>query len=68
MLAKFGLFFMLTISFSYLWSVLFLMPLLATIGPRSECPPHAETERDSSGSSSRAVADTAVSGVALKTV
>jgi len=31
--AKFGLFFFLTIIWSYLWSVLFLMPLLAFIGP-----------------------------------
>jgi predicted RND superfamily exporter protein len=30
---KFGVFFALTILFAYLWSVLFLMPLLAIIGP-----------------------------------
>mmetsp|Transcript_29798 Transcript_29798/g.81434 ORF Transcript_29798/g.81434 Transcript_29798/m.81434 type:complete len:1140 (-) Transcript_29798:313-3732(-) len=35
-LAKFGLFFMLTIIFAYFWSVLFLMPLLATLGPSSK--------------------------------
>jgi len=34
-LAKFGMFFLLTIVFSYLWSVLFLMPLLALVGPQS---------------------------------
>jgi len=34
-LSKFGYFFLLTITFAYLWAVLFLMPLLATIGPRS---------------------------------
>jgi uncharacterized SAM-binding protein YcdF (DUF218 family) len=38
-LSKFGLFFMLTIVLAYLWTVLFLMPLLATLGPRSESPP-----------------------------
>ena len=32
-LSKFGIFFMLTISYAYLWSVLFLMPCLAFIGP-----------------------------------
>ena len=32
-LSKFGVFFALTISFAYLWSVLFLMPLLSFIGP-----------------------------------
>merc|ERR1719453_2833377 len=32
-LSKFGTFFALTISYAYLWSVLFLMPLLALIGP-----------------------------------
>ena len=32
-LSKFGIFFLLTISYAYLWSVLFLMPLLACIGP-----------------------------------
>merc|ERR1719453_2854357 len=32
-LSKFGTFFALTISYAYLWSVLFLMPLLAFIGP-----------------------------------
>jgi len=34
-LSKFGYFFLLTITFAYLWAVLFLMPLLATVGPRS---------------------------------
>lgn len=38
-LSKFGLFFMLTIVLAYLWTVLFLMPLLATLGPRSDSPP-----------------------------
>ena len=33
--SKFGTFFLLTIIWSYLWSVLFLMPLLATIGPQA---------------------------------
>ena len=33
-LSKFGVFFALTISYAYLWSVLFLMPLLACIGPQ----------------------------------
>jgi hypothetical protein len=33
-LSKFGIFFALTISYAYLWSVLFLMPLLAIIGPQ----------------------------------
>jgi len=37
-LSKFGYFFLLTITFAYLWAVLFLMPLLATIGPRSSPP------------------------------
>jgi len=32
-LSKFGVFFALTISYAYLWAVLFLMPLLAFIGP-----------------------------------
>ena len=32
-LSKFGVFFALTISYAYLWSVLFLMPLLAFVGP-----------------------------------
>jgi len=31
--SKFGFFFFLTILYSYLWAVLFLMPLLATVGP-----------------------------------
>jgi hypothetical protein len=30
---KFGVFFALTIAFAYLWSIFFLMPLLACIGP-----------------------------------
>lgn len=33
-LAKFGVFFALTVSYSYLWSVFFLMPLLACVGPQ----------------------------------
>ncbi len=36
--AKFGLFFLLTIIWSYLWAVLFLMPLLAFIGPHGTGP------------------------------
>jgi len=32
--AKFGLFFLLTIAWAYAWAVLFLMPVLATIGPQ----------------------------------
>lgn len=36
-LAKFGTFFLLTIAWAYAWSVLFSMPLMATIGPE---PPH----------------------------
>ena len=32
--SKFGTFFLLTIVWAYLWAVLFLMPLLATIGPQ----------------------------------
>ena len=32
-LSKFGYFFLLTITFAYLWAVLFLMPLLACVGP-----------------------------------
>lgn len=32
-LSKFGIFFALTISYAYLWSIFFLMPLLACIGP-----------------------------------
>ena len=35
-LSKFGSFFLLTVSFAFVWSMLFLMPLLAAIGPRSE--------------------------------
>ena len=31
--SKFGVFFLLTIVWAYLWALLFLMPLLATIGP-----------------------------------
>jgi predicted RND superfamily exporter protein len=38
-LSKFGIFFMLTISYAYLWSVLFLMPLLACIGPEPVAAP-----------------------------
>ena len=38
-LSKFGIFFALTIAYAYLWSVLFLMPLLACIGPE---PPAAD--------------------------
>jgi hypothetical protein len=30
---------MLTIAFSYFWTILFLMPLLAFLGPRSASPP-----------------------------
>ena len=41
-LSKFGYFFLLTITFAYLWAVLFLMPLLATVGPRSS-PPDGRT-------------------------
>ena len=37
-LAKFGTFFLLTILWAYLWAVLFLMPLLATIGPEPLVP------------------------------
>jgi len=37
-LSKFGIFFLLTISYAYLWSVLFLMPLLACIGPEPVAP------------------------------
>ena len=37
-LAKFGTFFLLTILWAYLWAVLFLMPLLATIGPEPLMP------------------------------
>jgi predicted RND superfamily exporter protein len=43
-LSKFGLFFMLTIVLAYLWTVLFLMPLLATLGPRSDSPPKTKQE------------------------
>ena len=38
-LSKFGVFFALTISYAYLWSVLFLMPLLACIGPEPKAAP-----------------------------
>ena len=38
--SKFGTFFLLTILFSYLWAVLFLMPLLAFVGPQG-IGPHA---------------------------
>ena len=34
-LSKFGSFILLTVSFAFVWSMLFLMPLLAAIGPRS---------------------------------
>ena len=46
-LAKFGIFFLLTILFAYLWSMLFLMPLLATVGPEPPpgySPTRAKTE------------------------
>ena len=36
--SKFGSFFFLTILWAYLWSVLFLLPLLALIGPRGTGP------------------------------
>lgn len=36
--AKFGFFFLLTIIWAYLWSVLFLMPMLAFIGPKGVGP------------------------------
>merc|ERR1719231_1755811 len=32
--AKFGIFFLLTIIYAYFWAVLFLMPMLAFIGPQ----------------------------------
>jgi hypothetical protein len=35
---------MLTIVLAYLWTVLFLMPLLATLGPRSDSPPKTKQE------------------------
>ena len=34
--SKFGLFFLLTIVWAYLWAIFFLMPLLATIGPEGD--------------------------------
>ena len=39
--SKFGFFFLLCIGWSYLWAVLFLMPLLAFVGPQG-VGPHAE--------------------------
>ena len=36
--SKFGSFFLLTILWAYAWSVLFLLPLLALIGPRGTGP------------------------------
>ena len=54
-LAKFGTFFMLTILWAYLWAVLFLMPLLATIGPEPLMPAH----RDGVGAPSERVPDAA---------
>jgi len=41
--SKFGTFFLLTIVCAYLWAVLFLMPLLAFVGPRG-VGPHAKEE------------------------
>ena len=43
-LSKFGVFFALTIAYAYLWSIFFLMPLLATIGPEGEAKADAGTE------------------------
>jgi hypothetical protein len=42
--SKFGLFFLLTIVWAYLWAIFFLMPLLATIGPEGEAKADAGTE------------------------
>ena len=41
-LSKFGVFFALTILYAYLWSMFFLMPLLATLGPqpKGDMPSH----------------------------
>lgn len=58
-LAKFGVFFALTISYAYLWSVLFLMPLLATIGP--EPKGGAAMSSTSKASVAASVASSAVS-------
>jgi len=55
-LSKFGVFFALTIAYSYLWSVLFLMPLLATIGPQ----PRAGSSADGSTPSKVAEAATEI--------
>jgi len=43
--SKFGLFFFLTILYAYLWAVLFLMPLLATVGPEVLLLPTASLKR-----------------------
>ena len=43
-LYKFGMFFMMTILYAYLWSVLFLMPLLACIGPEPLISPETKFE------------------------
>mmetsp|Transcript_22516 Transcript_22516/g.57398 ORF Transcript_22516/g.57398 Transcript_22516/m.57398 type:complete len:236 (-) Transcript_22516:304-1011(-) len=43
--SKFGTFFLLTIAFAYLWAVLFLMPLLAFVGPHG-VGPNAEQDHD----------------------
>lgn len=58
-LSRFGVFFVLTISFAYLWSVLFLMPLLATVGPYSaKSAEEVEKDRRALGSWSTFVVDT----------
>ena len=42
---KFGGFFLWTIVWAYLWAVLFLMPLLAFVGPQG-VGPHATTDAE----------------------
>ena len=42
---QFGTFFLFTIFWAYLWAVLFLMPLLAFIGPEG-VGPHAVAKAD----------------------
>jgi len=42
--SKFGIFFLLTIVYAYLWSVLFLIPVLATIGPEGGGAPITATK------------------------
>ena len=57
--SKFGTFFLLTIVWAYLWSVLFLMPLLAIIGP-SGTGPGATTDSETTAKEMQVAEKTAM--------